>query len=270
MFTSFAQVDCTNEKLEEFRNLYSDNSFMTYCADLHFWAMGHKEDLIEYEEPYILESNDAIGPGERQTINIKRPGKYAFSVDSESKAKELKNEALKILKANNQKVKMGKGKLKLNLKILPASGIVKLSVNTAYKVTKKPVSFVTEVFEEELFQINRWIDSTSDKKYSKELKDELKAIEERQQNIYARIKKDKIKNVRVATRNGEQYRFSYFDPIEERRRQAGFGDVIIFYNGQKPLFRFSEASKKRTDTRENSPGLLYKGIYNDIEIFITI
>lgn len=269
MFISFSRVSCTNEKLEEFQKLYSDNSFMTYCTGLHFWAMGHKEDLMYYEEPYILESNAPIGPGERQTIDIKRPGKYAFSVDSESKAKKLQKEALKILKANNKKVKSGKGKLRLNIKILQASGVVKLSVKPAYKVTKQPVEFVNEVFKEKILQMKDHIKNTSNKNSAMEVMEELQATQEKQKTIYERLIKDKVKNVHVATISGNQYRFSYFDPIEERRQQAGFGDIIIFYHEPKPFFRFSEASKKRTDTRENSPGLIYDGVYQDIEIYIT-
>lgn len=271
MFISFNRVGCTTEKLEELQELCSNNPFMTYCTGLHFWAMEHKEDLLYYEEPYILESNMPIGPGVSQAIKIKRPGKYAFSVDSESKAKKLQSEALEVLRVNNKKVKSGTGKMSLNSKVLPASGVVKLSVKPAYKVVKEPIGFVKDVFEEELSRMKQRIENTSSKNYAMELEEELLAIYKKQKKVSARIEKNRLETVRVATRCGEQYRFSYYDPFEEKRKQVGFGDVIIFYNDpNKPFFSFSEASKKRTDTRENSPGFLYSAIYEDMEICITI
>lgn len=268
MFINFTQVDCTNETLAKLQKLYSDNSFMTYCAELHFWAMEHKEDLIEYEEPYILKA--FVGLEESEAINIKRSGKYAFSVDSESKAKKLQKEALKILKANNKKAKSGKGKLRLNIKVLPASNTVKLSVRPAYSVRHPSVEIVMKVFYKRLLDMQEDIKNTDSADSKNLLKDSYRELDKQIKEWESIFKERSVEKLTVARRCGDQYRFSYYNTVEEKRCQVGFGDVIIFYGSPKPTLSTREPSKKRTDTRDNDPNLLYHGEFEGVETYISI
>lgn len=265
----FERVNCTKEALEELKELHSTNKFMVYCAELHLWAMDNEKALIYQEEPYILKSSALIEPGvdKKPAITIKRLGKYAFSVDSEETAKELYKQASNILNSNNG----DKGRLTLNGKVLPASGTVKLSISPAYRVSKENVDYVLKVFKSELSEIEETLKSIDDKEYSKDLQEQHEAIEKKIKDFLSMAEKNKIKSISLATRNGLQYRFNYYDTIKEKRQQVGFGDLIIFYNStNKPVLGFKEGSKKRTDTRENDPGLIYHGYYKGFERYITI
>lgn len=271
------RIDCTKEVLEELAAVYKDNPFLMFCVDLHNWAMKKKKDLIYYEDPYILK--DSRTPIMRQLptrprLDIKRPGKYAFSVDSEKAAKKLQTEAVAILKANNKiidkKNKNSTYRISLNSKVLPASHSVKLSVGPAYSVGHPSVENVMKVFYKKLSDIKADIKDTDDAELKDILNDSYRELSEQIKEWESIFEERFISKLTVAARCGKQYRFSYYDFVEEKRCQAGFGDVIIFYGSPKPTLSLREPSKKRTDTRENDPGLLYHGDYEGMEAYISI
>lgn len=274
----YEQINCTNEKLDELAEVYKDNPFLMFCVQLHNWAMDHDDKLLYHEDPYILkDASIPIMPELpiRPVLKIKRPGKYAFSVDSESKAKTLQKEAIAVLKANNKDKKGKPGKLKLNLKVLPAFRSVKLSIAPAFSVKHCTTDVFLDYFEDKIFDIQEQIehyekDSPDNENIIKELKEEEKALNKQINEWYEMFKKRGIEKLTVAYKGGNQFRFTYYNPLEEKRCQVGFGDVIIFYGSPEPTLSIKEPSKKRTDTRDNSDNMLYHGDFNGIEAYISI
>lgn len=273
----YEQINCTKEALEELAEVYKDNPFLMFCVDLHNWAMKKKKDLIYYEDPYILK--DSRTPIMRQLpirprLDIKRPGKYAFSVKSEKAAKKLQTEAIAILKANNKaidkKKKISSNNISLNSKVLPAYHTVKLSVGPAYSVGHPSVVNVMKVFYKRLSDIQEEIKNTDDVDLKDVLNDSYRELDEQIKEWESIFEKRSIKKLTLASRCGNQFRFSYYNPVEEKRCQVGFGDVIVFYGSPEPTLSTREPSKKRTDTRDSDPNLLYHGDFKGAETYISI
>ena len=271
------RIGCTDEMLEELEVVYSDNPFLIFCVQLHKWAMKHSENLIYYDEPYILKSATIPVTREfpvRPKLSIKRPGKYALSVESEEAAKKLQAEAIAILKANNKakgkKENKSPGNLKLNSKVLPTSYPVKLSIGPAYSVSHSSTERVLKVFEKRLSSISESIEAAETPEYKNSLKASYEELDNQINEWRKTFKKRNVKKLKLAIRCGNQYRFSYFNTTEGKRCQVGFGDVIVFYGSPKPALTTRQPSKKRTDTRDSDPNLLYCGEFEDFETYISI
>lgn len=267
----YERVNCTDTVLQELLEDFKDNSFLVFCVELHQWAMKNKKDLIYYEEPYILkaEAPSILDSSTETRLTIKRPGKYAFSVESEKAAEKLHAKASSILSANIKKVK-GISRIKLNCKVLPTSSTVKLSIGPAYSVSHPSAKDILKVFEEKLLKLYESVENTENLDKKKLLKADCEELENQIKEWKTIIYNHNTKKLTLASRCGNQFRFSYYNEVEEKRCQVGFGDVIIFYGSPKPTLSGKEPSKKRTDTRDNDPYLLYHGDFEGAETYISL
>lgn len=247
------------------------NNYFSLCLELQAIANANK-NIIYKEPPYILGKKNKYGD---KQLTVLRPGKYIYNFNTKAEALEFKAKIEKILNKLNKKTEEKQKKLYLKIKTIDGGGQVKLRKTAAYNTTKTTVQKLADKTKTEKKELQANIayleDLAQDTENAKTLAnigyelDKAREILADQERLLKALEKlDPDTKLSVSVEGATLWRLTYWDNLEEKRKQIAFGDIVIFY-GCVSLVGINYTTvigagkqKKRTDTRQADPNLIYQ------------
>lgn len=246
------------------------NNYFSLCLELQAIANANK-NIIYKEPPYILGKKNKYGD---KQLTVLRPGKYIYNFNTKAEALEFKAKIEKILNKLNKKTEEKQKKLYLKIKTIDGGGQVKLSRTAAYNTTKTTVQKLEDKTKAEKKELQANIaylkDLAQDTENAKTLAnigyelDKAREILADQERLLKALKNlDPNTKLSVSAQGATLWRLTYWDNLEEKRKQIAFGDIVIFYGCVTLGINYTSISnasrqKQRTDTREKDPNLIFQ------------
>ena len=246
------------------------NNYFSLCLELQAIANANK-NIIYKEPPYILGKKNKYGD---KQLTVLRPGKYIYNFNTKAEALEFKAKIEKILNKLNKKTEEKQKKLYLEIKTIDGGGQVKLSRTAAYNTTKTTVQKLEDKTKAEKKELQANIaylkDLAQDTENAKTLAnigyelDKAREILADQERLLKALKNlDPNTKLSVSAQGATLWRLTYWDNLEEKRKQIAFGDIVIFYGCVTLGINYTSISnasrqKQRTDTREKDPNLIFQ------------
>lgn len=248
------------------------NRYFTLCLKLQAIANKNKNNIFA-EYPYILAKKTMSG---EEQLTILRPGKYIYNFNTKAEALEFKSQIENLLNTLNKKDPEEKQKkLYLKIKVIDGGGQVKLSRTAAYNTTKTTVQKLEDktkaekkelqaniAYLEDLAETTENAKTLSNIGYELDKAREILADQERLLKALKNL--DPNTKLSVSAQGATLWRLTYWDNLEEKRKQIAFGDIVIFY-GCVSLVGINYTTvigagrqKQRTDRRETDPNLIYQ------------
>lgn len=246
------------------------NNYFSLCLELQAIANANK-NIIYKEPPYILGKKNKYGD---KQLTVLRPGKYIYNFNTKAEALEFKAKIEKILNKLNKKTEEKQKKLYLKIKTIDGGGQVKLRKTAAYNTTKTTVQKLADKTKTEKKELQANIayleDLAQDTENAKTLAnigyelDKAREILADQERLLKALKNlDPNTKLSVSAQGATLWRLTYWDNLEEKRKQIAFGDIVIFYGCVTLGINYTSISnasrqKQRTDTREKDPNLIFQ------------
>lgn len=246
------------------------NNYFSLCLELQAIANANK-NIIYKEPPYILGKKNKYGD---KQLTVLRPGKYIYNFNTKAEALEFKAKIEKILNKLNKKTEEKQKKLYLKIKTIDGGGQVKLRKTDAYNTTKTTVQKLADKTKTEKKELQANIayleDLAQDTENAKTLAnigyelDKAREILADQERLLKALKNlDPNTKLSVSAQGATLWRLTYWDNLEEKRKQIAFGDIVIFYGCVTLGINYTSISnasrqKQRTDTREKDPNLIFQ------------
>ncbi|MDU5087268.1 MAG: hypothetical protein E6235_09685 [Anaerococcus vaginalis] len=246
------------------------NNYFSLCLELQAIANANK-NIIYKEPPYILGKKNKYGD---KQLTVLRPGKYIYNFNTKAEALEFKAKTEKILNKLNKKTEEKQKKLYLKIKTIDGGGQVKLRKTAAYNTTKTTVQKLADKTKTEKKELQANIayleDLAQDTENAKTLAnigyelDKAREILADQERLLKALKNlDPNTKLSVSAQGATLWRLTYWDNLEEKRKQIAFGDIVIFYGCVTLGINYTSISnasrqKQRTDTREKDPNLIFQ------------
>lgn len=246
------------------------NNYFSLCLELQATANANK-NIIYKEPPYILGKKNKYGD---KQLTVLRPGKYIYNFNTKAEALEFKAKIEKILNKLNKKTEEKQKKLYLKIKTIDGGGQVKLRKTDAYNTTKTTVQKLADKTKTEKKELQANIayleDLAQDTENAKTLAnigyelDKAREILADQERLLKALKNlDPNTKLSVSAQGATLWRLTYWDNLEEKRKQIAFGDIVIFYGCVTLGINYTSISnasrqKQRTDTREKDPNLIFQ------------